>query len=717
MNINNIRIGKRLGFLLSGITVTGFMLILGSMWIQTTALAENNALETAQILTSEYSKEAKLVVEGPMNKAIAMVDTIEGALNNPQADLTRDEVNSMLRNLVAKNNELLGASVGFEPDAFDGKDSLYADTEGHDSTGRFIPYWVRDSSGNIIMEPLSGYDDPSSKWYFLPKETKKEHILDPILYEVGGVPVLMISIVVPVLDRNNNFLGYGGVDIETTYLQDYFSKEKIYEYGYLALFASDSSVVASNNPEILGKPIDDFTKNREYIENVKNKKEFSFSYKSEKDGKKYLVYGFPFEIGQSGYIWTVTANIPVDKIFESSDRMVFIIMAIGFFTILFLIFSILIISRGISQKLNRGVEFAEKISRGELAAELEINQKDEIGMLAAALNKMKKNLYSTVAEITESSSSVENSSNHINDSSQQISSGASEQAASTEEISSSMEQLVANINQNMENASRSRDIASRAAEDAKEGGEAVLKTVDAMKRISEKIGIIQEISRNTNMLALNAAIEAARAGEAGRGFAVVADEVRKLAAKSQEASEEITDIAVNSVGISGKAGELISKLIPDIQKTAEIVQDIAASSVEQNSGAEQVNSGIMQLNEVIQQNAAAAEELSAMSSELKSKAESMAETISFFKLSEKDSIFVKSDGRKPLQESTGRKQEKPERAKAVENKGKGKVIPDNKKIPADTFKKPGNKINNLKNSQQNQDFHEEHDIYNDFKEF
>lgn len=198
-----------------------------------------------------------------------------------------------------------------------------------------------------------------------------------------------------------------------------------------------------------------------------------------------------------------------------------------------------------------------------------------------------------------------------------------------------MEQMAANIRQNADNAMQTEKIATNSAEVAKEGGAAVAQTVSAMKDIADKISIIEEIARQTNLLALNAAIEAARAGEAGKGFAVVAAEVRKLAERSQGAANEISELSSSSVEVAEKAGKMLTMMLPDIQKTAELVQEISASSKEQDTGAEQVNKAIQQLDQVIQRNAAASEQMASTSGELSSQAQQLQETISFFRLDQR----------------------------------------------------------------------------------
>jgi methyl-accepting chemotaxis protein len=280
--------------------------------------------------------------------------------------------------------------------------------------------------------------------------------------------------------------------------------------------------------------------------------------------------------------------------------------------------------------LNEITNGAKEIANGNLMVTLkERSSQDELMRNLAA---MVSTLKGVVNNVRSSSDNVASGSRQLNDSSQQMSEGASEQASSAEEVSSSMEQMVSNIKQNADNAQQTEKIALKAAQDAREGGNAVLKTVSAMKEIATKISIIEEIARQTNLLALNAAIEAARAGEHGKGFAVVATEVRKLAERSQTAAGEINKLSASSVEIAEKAGDMLAKIVPDIQKTAELVSEINAASNEQNAGAEQVNKAIQQLDKVIQQNASAAEEMASTSEELSSQAAQLQDAIEFFKV-------------------------------------------------------------------------------------
>ncbi|KAF0215070.1 MAG: methyl-accepting chemotaxis [Geobacteraceae bacterium] len=298
------------------------------------------------------------------------------------------------------------------------------------------------------------------------------------------------------------------------------------------------------------------------------------------------------------------------------------------------------ISRIISRPVREGVDVANKLAGGDLTVSIEVNSTDETGKLLTAMKNMVEKLREVVADVTTAADNVAAGSQQMSSGSEEMSQGASEQAAAAEEASSSMEEMSSNIKQNADNALQTEKIAVKSAQDAQQGGKAVTETVVAMKEIAGKISIIEEIARQTNLLALNAAIEAARAGEHGKGFAVVASEVRKLAERSQKAAAEISELSATSVDVAEKAGELLTRMVPDIQKTAELVQEISAASREQDTGAEQINKAIQQLDQVIQQNAGASEEMASTAEELASQAEQLQSAIAFFKVDERGATKV-----------------------------------------------------------------------------
>lgn len=405
--------------------------------------------------------------------------------------------------------------------------------------------------------------------------------------------------------------------------------------------------ILDSNAKMLAHPIKQEMEGRNYLrdKDVNGKLFFAEMVQKAKDkGEGFVDYYWP-KPGEtkpspklsyvkyfSTWDWVVGSGIYIDDVDAELSKMRFQIIISTIAISLLIIIISFFVARFITNTLNQAVSISNALAGGDLTVTVEATSTDETGKLLMGMHNMVEKLKMVIIDVDAAADTVSTGSQDMSSSAEGMSQGATQQAAAAEEVSSSMEEMGASIKQTADNAVETEKIAQKSAQDAIEGGDAVVQTVKAMKQIVEKISIVTEIARQTELLALNAAIEAARAGEHGKGFAVVASEVKRLAERSASSAREISDLSTNSMDVAEKAGNMLTKLVPGIQRTAELVQEIAATCKEQNNGAEQINRALQQLDQVIQQNAAASEEISSTSEELAAQSEQLMSAISFFKL-------------------------------------------------------------------------------------
>ena len=564
-----------------------FAITIAFVAVKSSNMAKNEAIDKTEQIAYRYSGVVKAELEVAMDAARTTAQVFEGIKNSVEVP-QRQTLDGILKQLVERNPNFIGVWTCWEPNALDNKDAEFADKEGHDNTGRFIPYWNR-GGGKIIVEPLAGYDQPGDgDYYLMSQRTGNETILDPYEYTIGGEKMLITSVVAPI-KYNGTVVGVAGIDIALTAFGEMISKIKPFETGYGFLTSNNGTFVGHPTGELIGKNMRAYAASEEMMKAISQGTTYNEIKKSVKTKTTSMMRLVPVQVGYTKTPWSFAIVAPMDKVLEGANSIMYTSILIGIIALLILIAVVFFIAKNIADPMIK-----------------------------------------IVAGMDEGANQVASAAGQVSSASQSLAEGSSEQAASIEETSSSMEEMSSMTKKNAENAGHANNLMKDANLVVGTANESMGQLTTSMEEISKAseetskiIKTIDEIAFQTNLLALNAAVEAARAGEAGAGFAVVADEVRNLAMRAADAAKNTSELIEGTMKKVGDGSKLVAKtneafgqVAESAGKVGQLVEEIAEASNEQSNGIEQVNIAITEMDKVVQQNAANAEESASASEEM-----------------------------------------------------------------------------------------------------
>lgn len=631
MSRSRIKLRVKLNvYILSAATVI-YCLALGYISLRLRNIAYNDSMEIVKGSAREYRNKISEELNVMMESARTIKNAFEGYQNENPA--TRDKFyDQLLIKNITRHPEYLSIGVYWELKALD--------KNYNKKNGRFWNGFFREGGRIVNQKAIEDTTNQElTSTYYQVRKLNKETIVNPYYdestKEMKGI--LMTSLLSPIRDDAGQFIGMIGIDISLSHMNQLIASVKPYNEAISYIVSENRIVVAHSDVSLTGKNFistlqaDSTIFIREALGQIPASGK-SFRYLNTQTDEEYFVSLQHIVIGENTTNWLIGVEVPTSVILKEPQRILLNTIVAGLIGLLLLYVIVYFIAMKISTPIIKGVDFARMISTGNLNATLDVKQNDEIGDLADSLSMMASKLTTIMSEIIQSSDAIAESSLELLDSSIKMADGANNQAASSEEISTSMELMASRIQQNTQNALETEKIAIKAVQGIQEGNESTLALIQSMNNIVKKISIVGEIAKQTNLLAINAAIEASRYGIEGKGFGVVAAEIKKLAERAQLAAKEINVLSNQGLLQAKITGDKLQEIIPNIEHTATLVQQIAALSIDQRISSEEINQGIQQLNKVTQQNAQASFELSINSKSISKQAANLKKLISYFKI-------------------------------------------------------------------------------------